>query len=98
MQSAKGSVPFSDTKTYVVAVNDYIFGCGDGYKFKEIVTDYIPKGPDLRSLTYTALSAQTKNKDQTVGRIIDLPEYIKLPSVQSPKWQTLALDKPCPSK
>ena len=98
MQSAKGSVPFSDTKTYVVAVNDYIFGCGDGYKFKEIVTDYIPKGPDLRSLTYTALSAQTKNKDQTVGRIIDLPEYIKLPSVQSPRWQTLALDKPCPSK
>jgi 5'-nucleotidase len=98
MQSAKGSVPFSDTKTYVVAVNDYIFGCGDGYKFKEIVTDYIPNGPDLRSLTYTALSAQTKNKDQTVGRIIDLPEYIKLPSVQSPRWQTLALDKPCPSK
>jgi 2',3'-cyclic-nucleotide 2'-phosphodiesterase (5'-nucleotidase family) len=98
MQSAKGWVAFSDTKTYVVAVNEFIFGCGDGYKFKEIVTDYIPKGPDLRSLTYAALSAQTK-KVQTVGRIIDVPDYIKLPSAPSPKWQTLAAaDKPCPSK
>jgi len=99
MQSAGGRVAFDDNKVYVVAVNKYIFDCQDGYKFRQFVTDYIPAGPDLRTLTYAALSASTTNKGQIVGRIIDLPEYVKLPSAVSPKWQTLtAADKPCPSK
>lgn len=94
--SAKGQVAFDEAKTYVVAVNEYIFCGGDGYKFRQFVTDYIPAGPDLRTLTYAALSAQTKNKAQVVGRIIDLPGYVKLPSVPTPKWQTLnASDQPC---
>jgi len=98
VSSAKRTIAFDETKTYVVAVNDYIFCGGDGYQFRQFVTDYIPAGPDLRALTYAALSAQTKNKAQVVGRIIDLPGYVKLPSMPTPKWQTLnATDRPCPN-
>jgi len=96
LQSEKRQIAFDENKTYVVAVNKYIFDCGDGYKFRQFVTDYIPAGPDLRALTYAALSAQTKNTAQSGGRIIDLPGYVKLPSVPTPKWQTLsAVDQPC---
>ena len=98
VSSAKRPIAFDEAKTYVVAVNKYIFCDGDGYKFRQFVTDYIPAGPDLRALTYAALSAQTKDKAQVVGRIIDLPSYVKLPSVPTPKWQTLnATDRPCPN-
>jgi 5'-nucleotidase/UDP-sugar diphosphatase len=96
IQSAKGQSAFDDNKTYVVAVNEYIFNCGDKYDFRQYVTDYIPAGPDLRALTYVALSSQAKNKNPTVGRIIDLPAYVKL-SIATPKWQGLrTTDRPCP--
>lgn len=96
VESAKRLIAFDEAKTYVVAVNKYIFCGGDGYKFRQFVTDYIPAGPDLRALTYAELSAQTKNKAQSAGRIIDLPDYVKLPSAAKPKWQTLnAIDQPC---
>lgn len=99
IQSAKGQSAFDDNKIYTVAINDYIFGCGDGYNFRQFVTDYIPDGPDLRALTYAALSAQTKNTDQVAGRIIDLPAYVKLPKGPAPKWRPLsAADRPCPKK
>lgn len=97
LSSGKGPIAFDEAKTYVVAVNNYIFCGGDGYKFRQFVTDYVPAGPDLRALTYAALFAQTKNKTQVVGRIIDLPTYVKLPAVSTPKWQPLnATDQPCP--
>lgn len=97
VHSAKGQTAFDESKTYIVAVNKYLFDCGDGYKFRQFVTDYIPAGPDVRALTYAALSPQTKNKAQVVSRIIDLPGYVKLPFVPTPKWQTLnAIDQPCP--
>jgi len=96
IQSAKGQSAFDDNKIYVVAVNEYIFNCGDKYDFRQYVTDYIPAGPDLIALTYVALSSQVKNKNPIVGRIIDLPPYVKL-SVATPKWQALsATDRPCP--
>lgn len=96
VQTAKRPVAFDEAKTYIVAVNKYIFCGGDGYKFRQFVTHYIPAGSDLRYLTYAALSAQTKNKAQVVGRIIDLPDYVKQSSVPTPKWQTLnAIDQPC---
>jgi 5'-nucleotidase / UDP-sugar diphosphatase len=99
IQSAKGQSAFDDNKIYAVAINDYIFGCGDGYNFRQFVTDYIPDGPDLRALTYAALSAQTKNTDQVAGRIIDLPAYVKLPKGPAPKWRPLsAADRPCPKR
>jgi 5'-nucleotidase len=90
IESAKRQVPFDENKTYVVAVNQYIFDCGDGYKFRRFVSEYIPAGPDLRALTYAALSAQSKTRAPIVGRIIDLPAYVKLPSVPTPKWKTLS--------
>jgi 5'-nucleotidase/UDP-sugar diphosphatase len=97
VSSAKAQVAFDEAKTYIVAVNKYIFCGGDGYEFRQFVTDYIPAGPDLRALTYAALFAQTKNKAKVVGRIIDLPGYVKPPSVLTPKWQPLnASDRPCP--
>ena len=97
MQSAKGNSAFDASKTYIVAVNKYLFDCGDGYKFRQFVTDYIPAGPDVRALTYAALSPQTNSKAQVLNRIIDLPGYVKLPSMRPPKWQTLnATDQPCP--
>ena len=99
VQSANKQIAFDDNKIYIVAVNDFIFNCGDGYEFRQHVTEYIPAGPDLRALTYAALSGQTANKAQGFGRIIDLPAYVKLPSTLTPKWQTLnASDKQCPSR
>ncbi|MEK6280368.1 MAG: 5'-nucleotidase C-terminal domain-containing protein [Acidobacteriota bacterium] len=95
VSSGKRPIAFDEAKTYVVAVNEYIFCGGDGYKFRQFVTEYIPAGPDLRALTFAALSGQTKNKTPVVGRIIDLPIYVKLPSLPAPKWQTLsAADQP----
>ena len=97
IQSAKRQSAFDDDKTYVVAVNEYIFNCGDNYNFRGYVTDYIPAGPDLRSLTYTALSSQVKNKNPILGRIIDLPAYIKPTATPTPKWQVLSgTDRRCP--
>jgi 5'-nucleotidase len=97
LQSEKGQIPFDENKTYVVAVNKYIFDCGDGYRFRQFVTEYIPAGPDLRALTYAALSAPTKNAAQSRGRIIDLPGYVNLPLVSAPKWETLnPVDQRCP--
>jgi 2',3'-cyclic-nucleotide 2'-phosphodiesterase (5'-nucleotidase family) len=97
VDSAKGLVPFSDTQTYVVAVNKYIFRCGDGYQFRQFVTEYIDGNRDLRTFTYAALAGQTKNTGQPLARISDLPEYIKLPSMATPTWQPFT-DKPCPPK
>lgn len=105
VQSAQKQATFDDNKTYVVAVNQYIFDCGDGYKFRQVVTDYIPAGPDLRALTYAALSSQANNsgqasnKDRVASRIIDLPDYVKLPPAATPKWQPLTTsNQPCPAK
>jgi 5'-nucleotidase len=99
VQSGRRSTSFVDKKTYVVAVNKYIFDCGDGYKFRQSVTDYIPAGADLRALTYAALAAQgkrKKSKQPAAGRIVDLPAYVKLPSLPAPKWQTLSpSDRQC---
>jgi 5'-nucleotidase len=97
LDSAKGPVPFSDTQTYVVAVNRYIFGCGDDYHFRQYVTEYIDGNRDLRTFTYAALAGQTKSTGQTLARISDLPEYVKLPSQPVPTWQTFT-DKQCPAK
>jgi hypothetical protein len=95
IQSAKGQTTFDNNKPYVVAVNQYILGGGDNYDFRQYVTKYIC-GPDLRTLTYAALSSQTKSQPQVAGRIIDLPEYVKLPSLLKPDWKTLtAAEQPC---
>jgi 5'-nucleotidase len=95
--SAEKPAKFDEGKTYVVAVNKYIFDCGDGYTFRQFVTSYIPAGPDLRSLTYAALSSQKKNSPAPSSRISDLPGYVKLPSQPAPQWQTLApAERQCP--
>jgi len=97
VQSGNHLSAFDESRTYKVAVNKYLFDCGDGYKFREFVSDYIPAGPDLRALTYAALSAQAKNRPEAAGRIIDLPGYVKLPAIPAPKWQTLnSADRQCP--
>lgn len=96
VESAKGRVAFDENKTYVVAVNKYLFDCGDRYRFREYVTDYIPAGPDLRALTYATLVVQSKSKPQGLGRIIDLPFYVKPVASPSPKWQALSeVDRGC---
>jgi hypothetical protein len=87
---------FDEGKTYVVAVNKYLFDGGDDYDFRQFVTCYTPAGPDLRALTYAALAAQTKKNAEPVGRIIDLPSYVKLPSLSPPNWQkSNAANEPC---
>ncbi|HKR14902.1 MAG TPA: bifunctional UDP-sugar hydrolase/5'-nucleotidase [Pyrinomonadaceae bacterium] len=99
IQSRQRLAPFDDNKTYIVAVNKWIFECEDGYNFRQFVSDYVPPGPDLRTLTYAALSAQTKNKPQAAGRIIDLPAYVKSLSMATPAWQTLDVnDRACPGR
>lgn len=99
IQSRQGLAPFDDNKIYIVAVNKWIFECEDGYNFRQFVAEYVPPGPDLRTLTYAVLSAQTKNKPQAAGRIIDLPAYVKSLSVATPAWQKLDVkDQACPAR
>jgi 5'-nucleotidase len=91
-----GVAPFDDEKTYVVAVNDYLFDCGDGYTFRQYVTEYVPPGPDLRALTYSALSRQTNPKSPRIARIRDLPSYAVPQSPSAAKWQKLdSNDRQC---
>ena len=49
--------PLSDTRVYVVAVPDYLFGGGDGYTFHNRAVLSVPPGPDLRLMAFDALSA-----------------------------------------
>jgi 2',3'-cyclic-nucleotide 2'-phosphodiesterase (5'-nucleotidase family) len=98
VQTATGWTPLDENKPYVVAVSKYIFDCGDNYKFRQSVTEYVPAGPDLRAVTYTALSAQNKSKSSpALNRIIDLPEYSKPFVTLTPKWEVLgAAKRACP--
>lgn len=91
VQSGKDWADLQEKKPYTVAVTNYLFLCGgDGYRFRQYVTDYIPAGPDLRALTYSALAAQSKKPAAPApARIIDLPFYTKPPDVTAVKWKRL---------
>lgn len=91
VQSGKGWADLQEKKPYTVAVTNYLFLCGgDGYRFRQYVTYYIPAGPDLRALTYAALAAQSKKPSAPApARIIDLPFYTKPPTVTAAKWKKL---------
>jgi 2',3'-cyclic-nucleotide 2'-phosphodiesterase (5'-nucleotidase family) len=91
VQSDKGWADLQEDKPYAVAVTNYLFLCGgDGYRFRQYVTDYIPAGPDLRTLTYNALATQSKKPTAPApARIIDFPFYTKPPDVTAVKWKRL---------
>jgi 2',3'-cyclic-nucleotide 2'-phosphodiesterase (5'-nucleotidase family) len=78
VQSGKGWADLQENKTYVVAVPGFLFECGDGYQFRSRVKEYIAPGPDLRQLTYTALTVKASKQPPPIrGRIINLPSYAK---------------------
>lgn len=89
LQTGTKEVPLDEKKPYIVAVPQFLFDCGDGYRFREYVIRYIPPGPDLRVLTYNALAAQAPK--QTAGaRIIDLPAYAKPITQGVGEWKNLS--------
>lgn len=95
--SSTGVERFDEEKTYVVAVNKYLFECGDGYTFRQYVTDYVPPGPDLRALTYSALLPRTNTESPRIARIRDLPDYAVPHSRSIANWRKLEPnDRQCP--
>lgn len=97
IQSGKNWVNLQEDKQYVVAVSQYLFECGDDYPFRKYVTEYIPPGPDLRTVTYGALKALGKtNAPTAIKRIIDLPPYAKPFVATSGAWTGLSdLQRQC---
>lgn len=67
--------PLSDTRVYVVAVPDYMFGGGDGYTFHNRAVLSVPPGPDVRLMAFDALSAAYARGEaiapQVEGRITE---------------------------
>lgn len=61
--------PLSDTRVYIVAVPDYMFGGGDGYHFHDRAVLSIPPGPDLRLLAFDALSAAYARGEAIAPRV-----------------------------
>jgi len=65
-----------DEQIYVVAVPDYLFEGGDGYNFKQKAVLTIPPGPELKLLTFEAISqsySEGKSIAPTVeGRIVEI--------------------------
>lgn len=90
LSSGKKEIPLDDKKPYVVAVPEFLFNCGDGYKFRNYVTEYIPAGPDLRSLVYGALVGQGPTS-VAAARILNLPSYAKQTPLGMGEWKTLSI-------
>ncbi len=86
LQSGKRSGPLNEKKTYVVAVTKFLFDCGDNYKFRNYVSEYIPAGPDLRALTYAALTSKAP-KPVTPPLISNLPAYATPATPGTGKWE-----------
>jgi 5'-nucleotidase len=55
IQRDSGWAPLEEERVYVVAVPDYIFGNGDGYRFRELATQAVPPGPSLKWLAVQGL-------------------------------------------
>ena len=68
-------VSLDDARVYVVAVPDYLYGGGDGYRFKERAVMTIPPGPDLRLLVFDALTTAFAKAEpigpKVEGRIVE---------------------------
>lgn len=100
MQRGKSWEPLREGQSYVVAVPKFIFQCGDGYDFKKYVTEYVPGGPDIRALTYQALTGLAAAKKPilplTDDRIIDVPRYALSSPVRQAVWVPINdADKVC---
>jgi 2',3'-cyclic-nucleotide 2'-phosphodiesterase (5'-nucleotidase family) len=61
--------PLSDTRVYVVAVPDYMFGGGDAYHFHDRAILSVPPGADLRLLAFDALSAAYARGEAIAPRV-----------------------------
>ncbi|HKV34900.1 MAG TPA: 5'-nucleotidase C-terminal domain-containing protein [Pyrinomonadaceae bacterium] len=88
LQTGTKETSLDEKKSYIVAVPQFLFDCGDGYRFREYVKRYIPPGPDLRVLAYNALAAQAP-KQTARARIVDLPAYAKPIAQGVGQWKTL---------
>lgn len=99
IQKGKQWVPLLDGRTYVVAVPTFIFDCGDGYDFKKHVTEYVPQGPDIRTLTYESLTTFAGAKAQSPppeDRIVGVPRYAATSPARQANWVRLsAADGTC---
>lgn len=61
--------PLDESRVYVVAVPDYLFGGGDGYHFHDRAVLSVPPGPDLRLLAFDALSAAYARGEAIAPRV-----------------------------
>jgi 5'-nucleotidase len=66
----------NDDQLYIVAVPDYLLEGGDGYNFKQKAVMTIPPGPELKLLTFEAIS-QAYTRGESIspaveGRIVEM--------------------------
>lgn len=70
MQNPDGSwAPLDETRVYVVAVPDYLYGGGDGYTFKNAAIMTVPPGPDVKLLAFDALTAAYARGEAIAPRV-----------------------------
>jgi 5'-nucleotidase / UDP-sugar diphosphatase len=90
VQTNKGLVDLNDKTSYTVATPEYLLNCGDGYRFRESITELLPVlGPDVRLLVYDALARSGQQAGagtkQSIPRILELPAYLLNASVKNRK-------------
>jgi 2',3'-cyclic-nucleotide 2'-phosphodiesterase (5'-nucleotidase family) len=56
-QTPSGWAPLDESRVYLVAVPDYLYGGGDNYHFKDRAIATVPPGPDVRLMVFDALAA-----------------------------------------
>ena len=76
---------------YSVAVSEYLYNCGDEYKFREKIANIFKPspGPDLRTLVYQDLRAYPGSKSaasDAVAGATQAPDYIKSSLPVSGRW------------
>jgi 2',3'-cyclic-nucleotide 2'-phosphodiesterase (5'-nucleotidase family) len=76
VESGSAWAPLDDSRTYVVAVPDYMYAGGDGYVFKLRAIQAVPPGPDLKYLAFDALTAAFASgrpiAPRVEGRIVEV--------------------------
>ena len=90
-------VDLNPSAPYVVAVSEYMFNCGDGYRFRNFVTSYIPPGPDVRALVARQFKgADSSPASKAVWGPFEKPDYLKELPVSNPSAVPIGSNNQCP--
>jgi 2',3'-cyclic-nucleotide 2'-phosphodiesterase (5'-nucleotidase family) len=90
VRKGAGWEDFKEGEDYKIAVPEYLFNCGDGYKFREKIKAYIPPGPDLRALVYKALNQVNRGAKSTAPAAeegaLEVPDYFRDLTARDGEW------------